>query len=53
MTGFAGGAELHRLSDRTFTSLAAKPDFLARKGEAVKKVGALEMGAYEVVRIRA
>jgi hypothetical protein len=50
--GLGGAAELHRLSDATFTALATKPDFLERPGERVKKVSGVELGPYGVIRIR-
>ena len=47
-----GAAEIHRLSDGSFQKAATDPDFLSRKGEAVKKLGSVELGPYGVVRIR-
>ena len=52
VTGFDGPAQLHRLSDGNFQTLAMKPDYLASAGEAVKKVSAIELGPYGAVRIR-
>ncbi len=53
VSGFDGPARLHRLSDGNFQTLAMKPDYLSSAGEAVKKVSAVELGPYGVVRIRA
>ena len=52
VTGFDGPARLHRLSDGNFQTLAMKPDYLSSPGEAVKKVPALALGPYGIVRIR-
>ena len=51
VTGFDGAARLHRLSDGNFQTLATKPDFLMSNGEALKKVPAIELGPYGLVRI--
>ena len=53
ITGFDGPARLHRLSDGNFQTLAMKPDYLSSAGEAVKKVGSVELGPYGVIRIKA
>jgi hypothetical protein len=52
VTGLSGAAEVHRLSDGTFTALATKPDFLSRPGENVKRLSSVELGPYGVVRIK-
>ncbi|MCA3573230.1 MAG: hypothetical protein IOC86_04885, partial [Aestuariivirga sp.] len=52
VTGLAGAAELHRLSEANFTALATRPDFLERPGERVRKLSAVELGPYGVIRIR-
>ena len=52
LKGLSGAAELHHLSERTFSTLATTPDFLARPGERVKKLPAIELGPYALVRIR-
>lgn len=52
LTGLAGPAEIHRLSDSNFQALAKRPDHLWRAGEVVKKVSGVEIGPYGVVRIR-
>ena len=52
LSGITGTAEVHHLSDATFTALATKPDFLDRPGERVKKLSSLELGPYGVARIR-
>jgi hypothetical protein len=52
LTGLKGAAEIHHLSDGNFQKLATTPDFLFRKGQATKKVSAVELGPYGVVRIR-
>ena len=52
LSGLKGAAEIHRLSDGNFQTLAMQPDVLSRKGEAVKKLSAVELGPYGVVRIR-
>jgi hypothetical protein len=52
VTGFGGTAEVHHLAETNFTSLATKPDFLARPGERVRKLSAVELGPYALARIR-
>jgi hypothetical protein len=52
LTGLAGAAELHRLSDGNFQTLAKAPDFLWRGGEAVKMPSRVELGPYGLLRIR-
>ena len=52
LTGITGAAELHHLSDGNFQKLTSQPDFLSRPGEAVKKLSAVEIGPYGVVRIK-
>ena len=53
VTGFDGGARLHKLADSNFRGLAMKPDFLMKAGDVLKKVSQLELGPYSVVRIAA
>jgi hypothetical protein len=53
VTGLAGPAEIHHLSDRNFTTLIRKPDFLSRPGESVNRLSAVALGPYAVARIRA
>ena len=50
--GLSGAADVHHLSERNFTMLVTRPDFLSRPGERVKKVPAVELGPYALVRIR-
>ena len=52
LTGLAGKAELHRMMDGNFQKLTTQPDFLFRPGETVKKLSAVELGPYGVVRIK-
>ena len=52
LTGLAGTAEIHRLSDANFRTLATTPDLLWRQGERVKKLSGIGIGPYGVVRIR-
>ena len=52
VSGLKGAAEVHRLSEANFQTLATNPDFLFGKGEAVKKLGSVELGPYGVVRIQ-
>lgn len=52
LTGLKGAAELHRLCDANFRTLATTPDFLWRPGETVRKVSSVELGPYGVLRIR-
>ena len=52
LAGLKGAAEIHRLSDGNFQKAAATPDLLWQKGEAVKKLSSVELGAYGVIRIR-
>ncbi len=51
VAGFDGAAQMHRLSDANFTALATKPDYLHDGGEKLKKVSAVELPPYGVVRI--
>ena len=53
VTGIDGAAQIHRLSDGNFQTLVNKPAFLATAGEAVKRVKAVDIGPYGVVRIMA
>jgi hypothetical protein len=52
VSGLSGSAELHRLSDVNFTTLATRPDFLSRPGERVKKLSSVELGPYGVIRVK-
>lgn len=52
VTGLGGAADVHQLSERTFTSLVTRPDFLSLPGERVKKVSGIELGPYALVRIK-
>lgn len=52
LSGLKGAAEIHRLSDGNFQKLAASPDLLWQKGEAVKKLSSVQLGPYGVMRIR-
>lgn len=51
VTGLSGAAEVHHLSEGTFTSLATEPDFLARRGERVRTLSAMDLGPYALTRI--
>ena len=51
VSGLTGAARLHRLSDGNFQTIAKQPGFLSSAGEALKKVTAVELGPYDVVRI--
>lgn len=53
VSGFTGGAVLHRLSDGNFQTLANRPDYLNAGGEKLKKVSTVELGPYGVARIAA
>jgi hypothetical protein len=52
VTGLSGASELHRLSESQFQKLAADPGFLSRPGDRLKKPGSVELGPYEVARLR-
>lgn len=52
ITGLAGAATLHRLSEGQFRTLAADPGFLSRPGETPRKLSGIDLGPYEVARIR-
>jgi hypothetical protein len=51
VSGFEGPARLHHLSDRNFQTITTKAEYLASAGETVKKVSAVELGPYGVLRI--
>lgn len=53
VTGFAGGARLHLVSDAAFAKLGQMPGFMRTPGAALKKVGSLELPPYAVARISA
>jgi hypothetical protein len=52
VSGFEGAARMHRLGDGNFQAIVTKPDYLSSAGEAAKKISAVELGPYGVVRIR-
>ena len=52
VTGLTGAVELHRLSEGQFQKLAADPGFLTRPAEKLKKLAGVELGPYEVARLR-
>lgn len=52
ITGLAGATDLHRLSEAQFEKLASDHSFLSRPAEKLKKLGSIELGPYEVVRLR-
>lgn len=51
VAGIKGAITLHLMNDANFETLATQPDFLATKGKALRKVGAVELGPYAVARI--
>ena len=51
VTGFSGAGVLHVLGEGSFARLTADPAWLSRGGEALRKVGAVELPAYGVARI--
>jgi hypothetical protein len=53
VTGLSGSIELHRLSDDQFHKLVTDPAFLSRPGEKLRKAGSVELGSYQVARLRA
>ncbi len=51
ISGFDGAATIHRLNDGNFQTIAKRADYLSSGGEAVKKVGSVELGPYEILRV--
>ncbi|MGH6892021.1 MAG: hypothetical protein ACREEP_07165 [Dongiaceae bacterium] len=53
IAGFNGGALLHALDESSFVAASKDADYLNKGGRALKKIGAVELAPYAVVRIAA
>jgi hypothetical protein len=51
VAGFDGRATVTRLDDKSFVAAARDPSYLTSHGEALKRVGTVELGPYAVVKI--
>jgi hypothetical protein len=52
VSGFDGAAVMHHLGDDNFKSIASDPGYLSSAGEKLRKVSAVELGPFGVVRIK-
>jgi hypothetical protein len=53
VAGIDGSAAVHMIDEGSFATVARTPDFLARKGAALRRVTSVELSAYAVARIAA
>ncbi|MBI3674147.1 MAG: hypothetical protein HY245_12185 [Rhizobiales bacterium] len=53
VSGFDGPAQLHLLDEKSFEAAARNPAWLAGSGNAIRKVGSLDLAPYAVARIAA
>ena len=53
VAGFSGGALLHALDESSFVAATSDAGYLGKGGKKLKKVGAVELAPYAVVRIAA
>ncbi len=53
VSGFPGPAIQHAIDEASFSKAIADPDFLARGGTETRKVGAIDLGPYAIMRLAA